>query len=92
MSEYIKREDALGEVLVASERYRIKQIPAADVAPVVHGKWIEEEYETISAGRNRQIKNIKNTCSVCHKSNGRKKQDYCPNCGARMDGEPNDDT
>lgn len=37
---------------------RIKDMPAADVAPLVHGKWIEE-CETISASRGRRIKNVK---------------------------------
>ena len=25
-------------------------------------------------------------CSVCGYSNGRKQSNYCPNCGAKMDG------
>lgn len=52
-------------------------------APVIYGQWIEERYETISKS-NRIIKNIKNYCSICHKSNGRNKTHYCPNCGAKM--------
>ena len=39
MSEYIKREDALGCVLGVFDRQRIKELPAADVAKVKHGKW-----------------------------------------------------
>ena len=38
MSEHIKREEALSQVFLLSERRRIKQIPAADVAPVVRCK------------------------------------------------------
>lgn len=63
----------------------IDEIPASDVAPLVHGKWVEEKYETISRTRNRKIINTKNWCSVCNKSNGKKKDNYCPNCGAIMD-------
>lgn len=38
MSEHIKREEALSQVFLLSGRRRIKQIPAADVAPVVRCK------------------------------------------------------
>ena len=38
MSEHIKREEALSQFFLLSERRRIKQIPAADVAPVVRCK------------------------------------------------------
>lgn len=48
------------------------------------GKWIEEKYETTSKTRNRKITNTKNICSVCGKSNGRKKTNYCPHCGEKM--------
>ena len=72
----------------ASDIYTvIDNAPAADVAPVRHGRWIcirkgYEEYE----------------CSVCHgiDSNCRDyyadhvvtEQEYWPFCGAKMDGEP----
>lgn len=60
-----------------------------DVAPVRHGRWIEY-------GENKDgTHNI--CCSVCDgflKSKGhanscytRNKYRYCPNCGAKMDGE-----
>ena len=52
----------------------IKQAPAADVVEVVHGYWEEV------------IGDIR--CSVCKISqdNGHK-HNYCPECGAKMDGE-----
>ena len=56
--------------------------PAADVAPVVHGRW---ETHPQHYGFDR--------CSVCHDciiandwADGLK-WNYCPNCGAKMDGE-----
>lgn len=90
MAQYIKRDDAKNAVhrhwLDSSRTLdAIMDIPAADVAPVVHGRWIGETYETISA-KGRKIKNVKNHCSACGKSTGRNKTDYCPNCGAKMDG------
>ena len=80
MAEYIKRKDALSAVLVVNERQRIKEIPAEDVAPVVHGKWIRKEAEgAIFADYE---------CSVCSAyPTGGIKSRYCPNCGAKMDEE-----
>ena len=66
-------------------------IPAADVAPVVHGRWISWE----EAG-NFVPSPDRHECSVCHDAaqvlvNGFELlSDYCPNCGAKMDGGDND--
>lgn len=56
MDEYIKREDAIDAIMAVyvrtagyKERERIfaaeeavHRLPVADVAPVVHGRWIED--------------------------------------------------
>ena len=97
MAEYIERE-ATVELLrsLGSRDYRrekgtiqdaIKMLaypeytPSADVAPVRHGRWI---YEHISEGYAWVI------CSECeaviHKILINKRLNYCPNCGAKMDG------
>lgn len=56
----------------------IEDAPAADVAPVVHGWWNADE-----------------TCSVCKEKSTEGLDavkwdywlpDYCPHCGAKMDG------
>lgn len=62
----------------------IEHIPAADVAPVVHGEWLlrHEGY-----GHYWE-------CSSCHKNPCiyvTKDTRYCPNCGAKMDEEDEDD-
>ena len=52
---------------------------AADVAPVVHGRWIEQEKYTFG---------VIYDCSICGNrilDNGHS-WNYCPNCGAKMDG------
>lgn len=88
--EYISREAAL-KALYADYAYPamgiIKEIPAADVAPVVHGRWISWE----EAG-NFVPSPDRHECSVCHDAaqvlvNGFELlSDYCPGCGAKMDG------
>lgn len=92
---YIKREDALKSIceycsekemcadanVHCAEYADIKAIPAADVAPVRHGKWIEdsdEDEETESAWN----------CSECHHTFWFYEPllyQYCPNCGAKME-------
>ena len=54
----------------------INSIPAADVAPVVHGRWMP--FHSRTAGDMQY-------CSVC-KIGFDAKTDYCPRCGAKMDG------
>ena len=55
----------------------IESVPAADVAEVKHGKWIE--YLPVLGAGNLQIR-----CSECGLTNDFKTS-YCPNCGAKMD-------
>lgn len=60
----------------------LDEIPAADVAPVKHGHWIEFQGGFFT-------KHMR--CSVCLDPNGvnagRGDMNYCPNCGADMRGE-----
>ena len=57
---------------------------AADVTTVRHGRWVQvichEEFE------DGFVDCVKECCSVCHAPNGRKTTNYCPDCGAKMDG------
>ena len=50
----------------------VKSAPSVDAAPVVHGKWIS----------NSSL----NKCSEC-RTLWDTKTNFCPNCGARMDGK-----
>ena len=61
-----------------------KDIPAADVQPVKHGRWVSIGHK------------LSRICSVCDCDEPYKFADddanvykYCPNCGAKMDGEKN---
>lgn len=59
-----------------------------ELVSVVHGEWKQvichEEFKDGFVDR------VKECCSVCHAPNGRRTSNYCPNCGAKMDGERED--
>lgn len=84
MSEYIKKEEALEIVKRTSGDYaaafsEIRKLPMADVAPVVHGKWLTDTQDVDGC--------IK--CSICGLELdkyiiGGKLPEYCL-CGAKMD-------
>lgn len=102
MAEYIDRAAAVKSVLrmrrpensVAQNRMLsiiqmdMLKLPAADVAPVVHGKWIVRF--------DGPYKRRRCYCSHCGKHNGvggiakNQEKPYCPNCGAKMDGGDSD--
>ena len=66
-------------------------VSAADVAPVVHGRWIvTEEYNDVI-----EMDVVKYACSACGEyrlsaTTLSQATNYCPNCGARMDGGVSD--
>lgn len=83
--EYIDREKAILAVRHAWAKgleptQYIEQIPAADVTPVVHGRWIED-HDYLKCPE----------CSVMVKWDFTffdiGDWNYCPNCGAKMDKE-----
>lgn len=101
MDEYIKREAAKRAVdeaveLSASEYDMIcdylDRIPAADVAPVVHGEWEAVDWREYDANSCEVICYPKEgiACTRCRyvfKKDALWKKNFCPNCGARMDGD-----
>lgn len=91
MAEYIEREKLLRDINhyhLSDGKFQhwVEIQPAADVAPVRHGRWevsTDEWFETDVY-----------TCSKCRESyvlvEGTPKENlwnYCPNCGAYMRGE-----
>lgn len=71
-----------GEYEVAENT--ILEAPTIDAVPVVHGWWINRT-ENI-----RGLYNYRYDCSVCQHIfwyGGIETFNYCPNCGAKMDGE-----
>ena len=89
--EYIRRDDALKGVelfqcgwaeIEAVQTDYIERLPAADVAPVRHGRWIDA-YPDVEPNPMFMY----GICSECGFEQGISKYlNYCPNCGARMDG------
>lgn len=61
----------------------IDALPAVDAAPVVHGRWIPRKGKWFAYFQ----------CSVCGEkisypsADGKALTNYCPNCGAKMNGE-----
>ena len=70
------------EIIIAG----LERTTTVDAVEVVHGRWVMTLYTTTSK-RGRVISNQKFACSVCGYGNGRKQSNYCPNCGAKMDGK-----
>ena len=90
MDEYIKREYAVDAALdvycntpdinLSCEKFEaaVRKIPTADVAPMRHGRWIEQYKYDFGTFYD---------CSICGNrilDNGHS-WNYCPNCGAKMD-------
>ena len=96
MDEYIEREAVLKIIYDIKENKEIpknygtlldiirstRNLPTADVVEVKHGEWVRRGYEGIMTH-----------CSEClHRAPFNNHQElilsnYCPNCGAKMDGE-----
>lgn len=82
MAEYIERDIAAafanncGAVYVANRLSDSNAFPAADVAPVRHGRWLCGDYYDIG-----------DVCSECDWDSQMTHPSYryCPNCGTRMD-------
>ena len=95
MSEYIDREAAYEvltdyyhhttQIMHDSLKEGLSRIPVADVVPVRRGRWIEENVSLTVDPPMRQWH-----CSECgrirHWFDNSVLTDYCPHCGARMDG------
>ena len=61
--------------------YRIAKCDLAEAEPVRHGKWIYHPDDLFPC-------ESKQECSICHSKElfTLDNENYCPNCGAKMDG------
>ena len=75
--------DEYGLYLLADVAEYVAKMPTIEAEPVKHGEW-----RGWGKGGTYHYENY-GTCSVCHEDAeiGTKYRNYCPNCGARMDGE-----
>ena len=108
MTEYITKEQAWEVVKIVARHggvdsiinadKRLANMPAADVAPVVHARWVVTDEANICKPlsdvnvKARHYLEHDCECSncgfICGIGVGQIKQaNYCPFCGARMDGE-----
>lgn len=98
MTEYIERETVVSvlrhlltpnkspaqrELLRVAE-IGVQRIPAANVAPMVRGRWVHDHYEDCT----EEFEIVK--CSNCGYTAYAmalfvKSGNFCPNCGARME-------
>lgn len=93
MAEYIDREEYCEKHCRCSNEYCDRQscpiwkAPAADVAPVVHGRWksVDSSYWRWTPSGGVSVAHITYRCERCGRGTV-VKTDYCPNCGAKMDG------
>ena len=63
----------------------LDNIPAADVAPVVHGRWDDSGRYTFPSG-NTAVRCTNCGCALTESEYRLNNWNYCPVCGARMDG------
>lgn len=92
MADYIRRDDAMfalrkaerGGSMTALTRLErayaeIREMPAADVAEVVHARWKRVRSNWYCTGCNKGYRITKGAPMASSFS-------YCPNCGVKMDG------
>lgn len=98
MAEYIEREALLDSICHETCRIafcgatncafmaKVCSAPAADVAPVVRGRW-EMRPTGMATDTGPEYKAY---CTVCNEPNKQYQPPFCPHCGAKMDGGDSD--
>lgn len=105
MDEHIKREAAIKAMekadytAIADDadscksdylREIIESVPAADVVPVVHGRWDDSGRYTFPSG-NAAVRCTNCGCALTESEYHLNNWNYCPVCGAKMDGGADND-
>lgn len=105
MAKYFERDAVIDLITRRYENpeictQEINSIPAADVAPVVHGRWIPSESDFDDDDTLFDVEEWCDwQCSACREDICyddpmpiKLLPNYCPNCGAKMDGGGGDAT
>lgn len=90
MDEYIERSAAIEAAKHAWAKglepsQYIEALPAADVAPVVHGRWDDSGRYTFPGG-GTAVRCTNCGCALTESEYHLNNWNYCPVCGAKMDG------
>ena len=90
MAEYIKRKAVIELITRRYENpeictQEINSIPAADVVPVVHGRWDDSGRYTFPGG-STAVRCTNCGCALTVSEYHLNNWNYCPVCGAKMDG------
>lgn len=90
MAEYIEREALLRDIErhhVSDGKFQhwVQTQPVADVAPVVHGRWDDSGRYTFPGG-DKAVRCTNCGCALTESEYRLNKWNYCPVCGAKMDG------
>lgn len=95
MAECIERDALLKKLITCGAicefgECLIKQFPAADVSPVVHGRWDDSGRYTFPGG-GTAVRCTECGCALTVSEYHLNNWNYCPVCGAKMDGGSTDD-
>lgn len=91
--EKLTRSYVNGNPYIADWRFdeMIEELPAADVAPVRHGRWITTSGEVFPGSSQFLCYSHKHDeCGFQYVNLNDNEYDYCPRCGAKMDGGVDD--
>lgn len=90
MAEYIEREAVIDLITRRYENpeictQEINGIPVADVSQVVHGRWDDSGRYTFQSG-STAVRCTNCGCALTESEYRLNNWNYCPVCGAKMDG------
>lgn len=83
--ERLRMLDYCGDTVAWNIGHAINALPAADVAPVVHGRWDNSGRYTFPSG-STAVRCSECGCALTESEYALNNWNFCPVCGAKMDG------